>query len=54
MILGDSKVTEKFQATIPKAVRDHLNLDSGDRLLFLSERGDILVKKGKLVVASQL
>lgn len=52
-ILGDSKVTDKYQTTIPKLVRDQLKLGSGDRLVFVSEHGDILVKKGKLVVAPE-
>lgn len=49
-ILGDSKVTGKFQATIPRTVRDMLRLDSGDRLVFLAEHGQVLVKKGKLEI----
>jgi AbrB family looped-hinge helix DNA binding protein len=51
-ILGDSRVTVKFQTTIPKAVRDILELGSGDRIVFVAERGDVLVKKGKLEVQS--
>jgi len=49
-ILGDSKVTEKFQATIPRVVRELLQLESGDRVVFLREHDQILVKKGKLEV----
>lgn len=49
-ILGDSRVTGKFQTTIPKAVRDVLDLDSGDRIVFVAEHGNVLVKKGKLEV----
>jgi AbrB family looped-hinge helix DNA binding protein len=49
-ILGDSKVSEKFQATIPRAVRDLLELDSGDRVVFLTEGRHVLVKKGRLEV----
>jgi AbrB family looped-hinge helix DNA binding protein len=49
-ILGDSKVTEKFQATIPRVVRELLQLESGDRVVFLHEHDQILVKKGKLEV----
>jgi len=49
-VLGDSKVTGKFQATIPKPVRDFLKLASGDRLVFLSESGRVVVRKGRLEV----
>jgi AbrB family looped-hinge helix DNA binding protein len=49
-IIGDSKVTEKFQATIPRVVRELLQLESGDRVVFVSEHGHVLVKKGKLEV----
>ena len=47
-ILGDSKVTGKFQATIPRTVRALLKLDSGDRLVFLKEHGSVILKKAKL------
>jgi AbrB family looped-hinge helix DNA binding protein len=49
-VLGDSKVTRKFQATIPRTVRDLLRLSSGDRLVFVSTHGSVLVKKGKVEV----
>jgi len=51
-IIGDSKVTGKFQATIPRPVRELLGLDSGDRIVFLAEGIEVLVKKGKLEVQS--
>jgi len=47
-ILGDSKVTEKFQATIPRVVRELLNLDAGDRVVFVAEKDTVVVKKGRL------
>ena len=49
-VLADSKVTEKFQVTIPRTVREALRLDIGDRLMFLEDRGQIVVKKGRLEV----
>lgn len=49
-VIGDSKLTGKFQATIPKGVREVLKLDSGDRVVFVWEHGYVLVKKGKLEV----
>jgi AbrB family looped-hinge helix DNA binding protein len=49
-LLGDSKLTTKFQATVPKRVRDILRLDTGDRLVFASDGGQIVVKKGRIKV----
>jgi len=46
--LGTSKVTRKFQATVPKAVREWLRLDNGDLLVFLKTRDEIVLKKGKV------
>ena len=43
-------VTEKHQATIPTVVRNFLELNPGDRLVFIVEQGHIEVKKGRLEV----
>ena len=51
-ILGDSKVTRKFQVTIPRAIRELLKLRSGDRFVFVGVNGQVLVKKGKLEVVA--
>jgi len=47
-VLGDSKVTDQFQATIPRIVRELLNLELGDRVVFIVENDSVLIKKGKL------
>ena len=49
-LLGDSKLTSKFQATVPKRVRDLLKLSNGDRLVFARVDGQIVVKKGRIKV----
>jgi AbrB family looped-hinge helix DNA binding protein len=49
-ILGDSKLSRKFQITVPKDVRDILRLGTGDRLVFVAEKDRILVKRGELHV----
>jgi len=46
--LGTSKVTRKFQATVPKTVREWLRLDNGDLLVFLKTHDEIVLKKGKV------
>ncbi|MBK8452553.1 MAG: AbrB/MazE/SpoVT family DNA-binding domain-containing protein [Thiofilum sp.] len=40
-----STVTQKGQVTIPKSVRDNLNLMTGDKVEFvLTERGEVVLK----------
>jgi len=48
--LGTSKVTRKFQATVPKAVRKHLSLGNGDLLVFLINDDEIILKKGSVII----
>jgi len=46
--MSSSKLTSKFQATIPKEIRDKLNLKSGDTLVFkVLDNKTIVVKKAK-------
>lgn len=41
-----STLTSKYQATIPKAIRDALDLGAGDRIEFLLDAdGDVRVRK---------
>ena len=47
-LLGDSKLSKKFQATVPKRVREILNLDSDDRLVFVIDHDQIVLKRGEL------
>jgi AbrB family looped-hinge helix DNA binding protein len=46
--LGDSKLSKKFQATVPKRVREILNLDTDDRLVFVIDHDEIVLKRGKI------
>jgi AbrB family looped-hinge helix DNA binding protein len=48
--IGDSKLSSKFQATIPKSVREFLKLEAGDLILFVRDDGSILLKRGELRV----
>ena len=49
-LLGDSKITGKYQVTIPKAVREMLSLENGDLLVFVREQNAILIKRGKVSI----
>lgn len=42
-----SKVTTKYQATIPKQIRAKLNLEAGDYLLFEEKNDEIVISKAK-------
>ena len=40
-----SRLTSKYQATIPRAVREALNLNAGDRIEFLTTGKQVRVRK---------
>ena len=42
-----SKLTKKYQATIPEAVRKKLNLNAGDAIAFEIDNNEIRVRKAK-------
>ncbi|MGQ0795657.1 MAG: AbrB/MazE/SpoVT family DNA-binding domain-containing protein [Nitrosopumilaceae archaeon] len=43
-ILGASKVTVRFQVTIPEDVRKHMKIDVGQTLVFTEENNKIILK----------
>jgi len=44
-ILGMSKITYKFQVTVPKRVRERFDLKEGDVLVFIAENGKLTLTK---------
>jgi len=44
-ILGVSKVTRKFQVTIPKVVRERLGITENDMIVFIEVNGKIYIRK---------
>jgi len=42
-ILGASKVSSKYQVTIPQDVRKVLNISVGDTIVFAEENGKIFI-----------
>ena len=40
-----SKLTKKYQATVPKVVRERLNLDAGDSIAFEIDSDTIKIRK---------
>ena len=44
-ILGTSKLSHKFQVTVPKEVRDRFQLEAGDIVVFIDENGRLRLSK---------
>lgn len=49
-----SRVSVKGQVTVPKAIRERLNLREGDRVAFLEERGQVILTKASVVALRDL
>jgi len=49
-ILGSSRITGKSQVTIPKAVREVVKLEKGDLVVFVDEKDQVVIKKGRVRV----
>lgn len=47
-----AKVTSKGQVTIPKAVREKLELESGSKIVFLQVGDDLVVRNAESVATS--
>ncbi|MEP4485974.1 MAG: type II toxin-antitoxin system PrlF family antitoxin [Halioglobus sp.] len=47
MTTAISKLTRKYQATIPAAVREALNLQAGDSVCFEIDDGQVAVRKSQ-------
>lgn len=44
-----SRVSAKGQVTVPKAIRERLNLREGDRVAFVEENGQVVLTKASVV-----
>jgi len=48
-------VTAKFQVTIPKEIREILDLKEGDKLIFtVNDEGEVVIKKAVIVALDEL
>jgi len=45
-ILGITRISPKYQITIPKDAREKFKLKIGDRIIFTEEEGKLILKKG--------
>ncbi len=53
-VVDVSPVSEKGQITIPKEIRDLLNVKPGDKIAFVSKGADIIVKKARTKRLSEM
>ena len=49
-----SRLSSKGQVTIPKSIREALNLSEGDRVAFVVEQGKVVITKASLVALKDL
>lgn len=45
-ILASSTLTRNYQVTIPKPVRERFRFEEGDLVVFIEEKGKLLIEKG--------
>ena len=49
--LGNSRLTSRCQVTVPRSVRRLMKLNTGDLLVFVASRKEIVLKKGQVKIA---
>ena len=49
-----AKVTTKGQVTIPKAIRELLNLKEGSKILFIQKGNDIVIKNSAMIALEKI
>ncbi len=52
-VLGVSKLTYKFQITIPKEVRERFQLREGETIVFIGEDGKLFLAKSTEIWGSK-
>lgn len=51
--IGESRVTTKGQVTLPKNVRELLNAEEGDFILFFKEENRVYIEAGRLTTKAK-
>lgn len=49
-----AKVTTKGQITIPKSIRELLNLKEGSKILFIKKGNDIIIKNSAMIALEKI
>ena len=53
MSMEVSRISSKGQVTIPKAIRERLNLEEGDKVAFIEENGKIVISKSSVAALKE-
>ncbi len=48
-ILGSSKISTRYQVTLPEGVREKLKIKDGEQIIFSEEEGKIVLRNSKLI-----
>ncbi|PVX27139.1 MAG: hypothetical protein CW716_03835 [Candidatus Bathyarchaeum sp.] len=48
-IIQVSKITSNRQVTIPKEIMKRLKLKGGDKIVWIEQNNNIIIKKGKII-----
>jgi AbrB family looped-hinge helix DNA binding protein len=48
-IIKVSKITSNRQVTIPKEIMKRLKLKAGDKIVWIQQNNNIIIKKGKII-----
>ena len=49
-----AKVTSKGQITIPKSIRDMLDIKDGSKIIFLQKDNDIIIKNAAMIALEKI
>ena len=49
-----AKVTTKGQITIPKSIRDMLNLKEGSKIIFIQKGNDIIIQNSAMIALEMM
>ena len=49
-----AKVTTKGQVTIPKSIRELLNLKEGSKIIFIKKGNDIIIKNSAMIALEKI
>jgi len=49
-----AKVTSKGQITIPKSIRDMLDIKDGSKIIFLQKDNDIIIKNSSMIALEKI